>query len=333
MAFSDIPRIRLAHLPTPLEPLERLTAHFGRPQLWVKRDDCTGLALGGNKTRKLEFLIAEALQQGADTVITSGGIQSNHVRQTAAAAARHGLDCHLVLNRNVPRDNPVYGVSGNIQLDLLLGADIHIHPAGSDRAAEMAALADRLAGSGRRPYVIPLGGSNPLGALGYAVAAREIDEQTRELGFVPDALVHACSSGGTQAGLVAGFASLDSQVPVIGVDIGNEAAEVRSTTTMLTDACARLIGIDAPSLAPRVDVAEGFGGEAYGIPTAEMRAAVELLARTEGLVLDPVYTGKAMAALLDMIASGRFAAGDNVIFLHTGGAPALFAYRDVFEPE
>jgi L-cysteate sulfo-lyase len=331
MILSDYPRVSLAHLPTPLEPLDRLSKRLGGPNLWIKRDDCTGLALGGNKTRKLEFLIADALGKDADTIITAGGIQSNHVRQTAAAAAKYNLDCHLVLNRNVPRDDPHYAVTGNIQLDRLLGATVHIHPAGSDRTLEMTKLAGGLISDDRRPYIIPLGGSNPLGALGYAAAAAELAAQADALDLRIDHLVHACSSGGTQAGLVAGFHAGANAIKVIGVDIGNEAAVVRATTLALADACAAMIAPVNGSLAALVEVAEGHGGEAYGLPTAQMQAAVELVARLEGIVLDPVYTGKAMAGLIAMIEAGRFGPKDNVVFLHSGGAPGLFAYHDVFE--
>ncbi|HIC80856.1 MAG TPA: pyridoxal-phosphate dependent enzyme, partial [Kiloniellaceae bacterium] len=207
-------RLRLAHLPTPLEPLERLSADLGGPRILVKRDDCTGLGLGGNKTRKLEFLLAEAAAQGADTVITTGGIQSNHVRQTAAAAAKLGLACELVLTRVVPWGGPDYELSGNIQLDRLFGAKLHLHDGDTDRIAAMESLAESLRRSGRSPYLIPTGGSNAIGALGYVAAAVELAGQLGEAGEKVAAVVHACSSGGTQAGLTAGFAALAPDVRV-----------------------------------------------------------------------------------------------------------------------
>ncbi len=208
MNLDDFPRVPLAHLPTPLEPMERLSAELGGPRLFVKRDDCTGLGLGGNKTRKLEFLMAEALAAGADSVITAGGVQSNHVRQTAAAAAKLGLAAHLVLTRNVPRTEDGYDRTGNILLDRLLGAEIQILPAGSDRAAAMDARAASLRAAGARPYIIPLGGSNATGALGYAACAQELMAQAEALCGGFDAIVLACSSGGSQGGLIAGLEAL-----------------------------------------------------------------------------------------------------------------------------
>ena len=300
MNLDRFPRVSLAHLPTPLEPLERLSAHLGKrfgggPRLFIKRDDCTGLAFGGNKTRKLEFLLAEALEARADTVITAGGIQSNHVRQTAAAAAKLGLKAELVLARNVPWGGDDFERTGNIQIDRLLGARIHLLSTETDRAAAMETLAAELRETGARPYIVPVGGSNPTGALGYANCARELAAQAEDTieGF--DYLVFASGSGGTQGGLVAGLTAL-----------GSEAAD-------------------------RVEVVAGYAGEGYGLPTDGMRRAVELVARLEGILLDPVYSGKAMAGLIGLIAEGRFKPSDRVVFLHSGGTPALFAYRSVFE--
>ena len=329
--LDDFPRAALAHLPTPLEPMARLSAELGGPRLLVKRDDCTGLALGGNKTRKLEFLMAEALAAGADCVITAGGVQSNHVRQTAAAAAKLGLAAHLVLSRKVSRDRDEYDRTGNILLDRLLGAEIHLLPAGGDRAAAMDVLAAELRAAGARPYVIPLGGSNATGALGYVICARELAEQAETLCDGFDAVVLACSSGGSQAGLVAGLVALGHPAQVIGVEVDGNREGVAAAVREVTTAVADRLGLDVDAAVSRVEVVEGYGGPGYGLPTPEMRHAVELVARCEGLLLDPVYSGKAMAGLIGLIAEGRFKSSDRVVFLHSGGTPALFAYRSVFE--
>ena len=330
-ALAGVDRRDLAHLPTPLEPLPRLTEALNGPRVLVKRDDCTGLGLGGNKTRKLEFLMADALAQGADTVITTGGVQSNHVRQTAAAAARLGLACELVLTRVVPWGGPDYELSGNIQLDRLFGARIHLHDGGTDRAAAMEALAERLRCAGKVPYVIPTGGSNAIGALGYAAAAAELAAQLNDLGRDIAAVVHASSSGGTQAGLTAGFAALDPEVRVIGIDVDANPEAVAAEVTRLAGEVWQRLGLAGGFPTDKVNLESGYAGEAYGLPTAAMRAAVQRTARLEGLLLDPVYSGKAMAGLIGLIGAGAFAADETVVFLHTGGTPALFPYRSVFE--
>ena len=335
MDLDTFPRVTLAHLPTPLEPMERLGADLGGPRLLVKRDDCTGLALGGNKTRKLEFLMAEALAAGADSVITAGGVQSNHVRQTAAAAAKLGLAAHLVLTRNVPmdaaRERDGYDRTGNILLDRLLGAEIRILPGGSDRAAAMDELAADLRAAGERPYVIPLGGSNATGALGYAACAGELLTQAEALSGGLDAIVLASSSGGSQAGLIAGLAALGHPARVIGVEVDGDREGVAAAVREAAAAVAERLGLNADEIAARVEVVAGYGGPGYGLPTPEMRRAVELAARREGLLLDPVYSGKAMAGLIGLIAESRFKPSDRVVFLHSGGTPALFAYGSVFE--
>ena len=331
MNLDSFPLVPLAHLPTPLEPMERLSAELGGPRLFVKRDDCTGLGLGGNKTRKLEFLMAEALAAGADCVITAGGVQSNHVRQTAAAAAKLGLAAHLVLTRNVPRTEDGYDRTGNILLDRLLGAEIQILPAGSDRAAAMEARAARLRAAGGRPYIVPLGGSNATGALGYAACARELLVQAEALCGGFDAIVLACSSGGSQAGLVAGLEALGHPARVIGVEVDGNRDGVAAAVREVAAATAKLLGLDQGAILARIEVVAGYGAPGYGLPTPQMRRAVELAARREGLLLDPVYSGKAMAGLIGLIAEGQFESGERVVFLHGGGAPALFAYRSVFE--
>ncbi len=331
MNLDKFPRAALAHLPTPLEPMPRLSAELGGPRLLVKRDDCTGLALGGNKTRKLEYLMAEALAAGATCVITAGGVQSNHVRQTAAAAAKLGLGAHLVLTRKVSRDRDDYDRTGNILLDRLLGAEIRLLPGGSDRAAAMDVLAAELTAAGARPYVIPLGGSNATGALGYVNCAHELAEQAEVLCGGFDAVVLACSSGGSQAGLIVGLAALGHPAQVIGVEVDGDREGVAAAVREATAAVAKRLDLDAKEIVARVEVVAGYGGPGYGMPTPEMRRAVELTARREGLLLDPVYSGKAMAGLIGLIAERRFKPSDRVVFLHSGGTPALFAYRSEFE--
>ena len=333
MARSAIPRIPLAHLPTPLEFLPRLSRELGGPRILVKRDDCTGLALGGNKTRKLDYLMAEAEAQGADTILTIGGVQSNHVRQTAAAAARSGLSCHLVLPRAVPWDDPAYEISGNVQLDHLLGAQVHLLPEGTDREAAFRRMARVLRTNGRKPYVIPSGGSNPTGAMGYVTCAEELEAQARGAGEKIDYLVHATGSGGTQAGLVAGFHRLQSKTQVLGVDITAKADEIAAKVWDIARETSDQLQPENDLLRASVQVIEGYAGDAYGLPTEQMRTAVRQAARLEGLILDPVYTGKAMAGMIDMARQGRFSADQTIVFLHTGGMPGLFAYNEYFQEE
>ncbi len=331
MQLARFPRVPLAHLPTPLEPLPRLTAALGGPEIWVKRDDCTGLATGGNKTRKLEFLIADALAQGADTVITAGGVQSNHVRQTAAAAARHGLACELVLPRVVDWHDPNYPVGGNLLMDRLLGATVHIMDKGVDRDAEMAGLAERLAGEGRKPYVIPVGGSNPVGALGYANCAMELTSQANELGVTFDALIHGSGSGGTQAGLVVGLQAIRARLPVIGINDSDTADELSAKVSEVAQGLADMLDVAGEVDPDAIECIDGYVGPGYGIPTDGMVEALKLCAETEGLILDPVYSGKAMAGLIDLVRLGRFARGRRIVFLHTGGTAALSTYASAFD--
>lgn len=328
--LENFPRERFAHLPTPLEPLNGLRAALGEncPQLFIKRDDCTGLGFGGNKTRKLEFLVGQAKAEGNDTLLTFGALQSNHVRQTAAAAARAGLSCIAILVEQVPYAGAAYNASGNVMLDGLFGAELH-RVADNDGAGEaLGKILERLGHEGRSALIIPPGGSTAVGALGYVDCARELAAQCKALAINPKALVLASSTGGTQAGLIAGFAALGFKMPVIGFDVYKSspekmAAEVRPIAEELA---GMLPG--TPRLHPdAVDVRGGVIGPGYGLPTPEMKEAVELLATREGVLIDPVYSGKAMAGLIQMIRVGSFSANDTLIFLHTGGAPGLFAYE------
>ena len=331
MRLDRLPRVRLAHLPTPLEPLPALTKHLGGPRIFVKRDDCTGLATGGNKTRKLEFLMADALEKGADTVITCGGVQSNHTRQTAAAAAKLGLACHLVQQQRAPWDDPDYGETGNMFLDRLLGAHFHSVPTEADRAPGMERVAEDLRAEGARPYVIPGGGSNEIGGLGYAGCALEIVEQAKAQDLAVDYVVIASGGGGTQGGLVAGLTACESGIRAIGIDIDAEGEAVAGRVRNIAGAIAERLDVRGGVADDAVEVNFDYAGEAYGRPTPGMVEAVTLLARIEGLVLDPVYTGKAMAGLIGLAREGFFKPADTVVFVHTGGTQALYAYRSAFE--
>lgn len=330
MHLSRFNRLRLAHLPTPLEPMPRLSEHLNGPNLWIKRDDCTGLSTGGNKTRKLEFLMADAVERGADTVITQGATQSNHARQTAAAAARLGLGCHILLEDRTGSTETAYNYNGNVFLDQLHGATPSMRPGGADMEAEMAELAGRLRAEGRRPYIIPGGGSNEIGALGYVNAALELLAQANDRGLRIDRVVHATGSAGTQAGLVTGLAGSNSGIPVLGIGVRAPRAKQEENVYALAQRTADSVG--AGNAVSRDDVVANcdYVGEGYGIPTDGMVEAVGLLARLEGILLDPVYSGKGMAGLIDLIRRGHFRDDENVVFLHTGGSVALFGYPDAF---
>lgn len=320
-------KVPLAHLPTPLEPLPALSRALGGPEIWVKRDDCTGLAGGGNKARKLEYLMAEAVARKADRIVTAGGIQSNHARQTAAAAARLGLRCTLVLTDSVPGRGAAYHGSANLLLDRLFGADIRFYEGSADPDAAMAEVAASHAALGERPYVIPVGGSNAVGARAYVDAAAEAVDQATRLGQSFSHVVLATGSGGTHAGLALGLAVCDAAVPVVGISVSRARDAATERVRMLVKSTAALIGVEHD---PEILVDDRFVGPGYGQPTETMREAVDLAARTEGLLLDPVYTGKAMAGLISLVREGRFTQGDRVLFWHTGGSIALFAYDEVF---
>lgn len=320
------PRVELCHRPTPLEPMHRLGEHVGGPNFWIKRDDCTGLATGGNKTRKLEFLMGDALSQNADIVVTQGAVQSNHVRQTAAAAARCGLDCHGLLERRVPDAGNSYETTGNVFLDHMFGATLEFREAGLDMNAEAQAVAERLRAAGRRPYLIPGGGSNETGALGYVLCAQELLDQAEESGVRIDWILLGTGSTGTQAGLVAGLGALQSNVPVMGISVRQKKDAQIAAVHALAEKTAKHIG--APGVpASKVLVDDGYVGNGYGIPAQSTLDAIMLAARLEGILLDPVYSGKGFAGMLGLASSGFFGPDDNVVFLHTGGSAALFAYE------
>lgn len=328
MQLARFPRIRLGHGPTPLEPMDRLRARLGGgPRLLVKRDDCTGLATGGNKTRKLEFLMGAAKAAGADIVVTQGAVQSNHVRQTAAAAARCGLRCEALLERRVATEDAEYADNGNVLLDRLFDARLHLRPGGGDMNAAARAHADALRSAGARPYFIPGGGSNPTGALGYVDCALELAVQASREGVAIDWIVHATGSTGTQAGLIAGLHGISSDIKVLGVSVRQPRERQEAAVHALACETAELLGLHTPPPREAVRVIDTQVGGGYGVPTAAMVEAVETTARDEGLLLDPVYSGKGMAGLFACVREGFFAADETVVFLHTGGSAALFAYR------
>jgi D-cysteine desulfhydrase len=326
---DPLPRLPLAHLPTPLEPMPRLRAalqmqheNLPVPLLLVKRDDQTGLASGGNKTRKLEYLLGEALAQGADTVLTVGAPQSNHCRQTAAAAAKAGLRCVLVLGGNAPRLE-----GGNLLLDRLLGAEI-VWAGQQDRLSLLAATAQAQAAAGFRPYIIPYGGSNAVGAAGYADAMRELLTQAQAAGWQVDHVVVASSSGGTQAGLAAGAWAAGFTGQIHGISIDQRAGDFQAALAELAQQTATLLVAPHTFRADEMIVHDAYLGGGYGVLGDAEREAIRLLASSEGLLADPVYTGRALAGLLDLIRRRRFTSGETVVFWHTGGLPALFAYAD-----
>ncbi|HSG58899.1 MAG TPA: D-cysteine desulfhydrase [Woeseiaceae bacterium] len=328
MALSQFPRVALAHLPTPLEHLPRLSGHLGGPEIFVKRDDCTGLATGGNKTRKLEFSMAEALEQGADTVITVGAVQSNHVRQTAAAACKLGLGCEVLLEHRVTDPTEAYRNSGNVLLDRIFGAKLREYPGGTDFDQALAEVADEVAAAGGRPYIIPGGASNAVGALGYVNCASELLTQIGKAKLDVGHIVTATGSAGTQAGMIVGLKAMQSEIPLLGIGVNVPKEEQEQKVYALACETAEYIG--SPGIVKREDVVANcdYIGAGYGVPTESMNEAVLLLARLEGLLFDPVYSGKALAGLIDLVRTGAFDGVDNIVFLHTGGAAALFAYAD-----
>jgi len=311
-----IPRLKFAHLPTPIEELPRLSEHLGGPRIMIKRDDQTGLAFGGNKTRKLEFLVADAMQQGARALVTGGAIQSNHCRQTAAAAARYGLGCILVLTGEKP-DRP----TANLLLDQLFGAEIVTVTDRSVRDQVLQETFDRAEADGKQPYFVPYGGSSPIGALGYAFAMDEFMQQDVHA----DWMVFGTSSGGTHAGLVLGQRLHGYKGKVLGISIDEPREWLTSHVSALAAQASELVGRRIQFTPDDVLATDTYCQAGYGVLTDGEREAVKLFARTEGLLLDPVYTGRAAAGLIDLVRLGHFASDETVLFWHTGGQPALFA--------
>lgn len=327
MNLARFARRRYTAGETPIEFLPRFTEAVGGPNIYIKRDDLLGLSAGGNKTRKLEFLVAEALAQGADTLITCGAVQSNHCRLTLAAAVKEGLKCRLVLEERVPGSyNP--GATGNNFLFRLLGVDkIETVPAGTNMLAAMDKVAEALAGEGRKGYVIPGGGSNPIGATGYVSCAQEIQGQLFGLGLKIDRVVVPSGSAGTHAGLVTGFVGNNLNIPIVGVNVSRDRDEQEALVHGLAMRTAEHVGVAGGVPREAVDCNGDYWRPKYSVPNKKMVEAVTLMARTEGILLDPVYTGKAMAGLVDLSRKGFFKKGENVLFLHTGGSPALYVYQ------
>jgi len=320
----SVPRLRLAHLPTPVETLPRLCDALGGPRLLIKRDDQTGLAFGGNKTRKLEFLVAEAREQGAKTLISGGALQSNHCRQTAAAAARFGFECILVLTGEKSQH-----ASGNLLLDQLFGAEIVYVADRKDREGILQETFDRATNEGKKPYLVPYGGSNATGALGYAFAMKELIDQN----VIADWIVFASSSGGTQAGLLLGQRIFGFSGRVLGISVDESEEWLTGEVSKLASATSEKVGERIEFTPADVLVNANYCGAGYGIVTEREREALRLFASCEGLLLDPVYTGRAAAGMIDLIRTGFFKTNETVLFLHTGGQPALFAeqYADEFK--
>lgn len=331
MHLARFPRLFVAHLPTPLERMDRLTQELGGPEIWIKRDDCTGLSTGGNKTRKLEFLMAKARAQGAEIVLTHGATQSNHARQTAAFAAKLGMKCHILLEDRTGYGHATYNSGGNVLLDHLHGATTEKRPAGGDMNAELEATADALRAQGRRVYAIPGGGSNPTGALGYVNAAFELLGEANDRGIRIDHIVHATGSSGTQAGLVTGLKATNAAIPLLG--IGVRAPQPKQEDNVCALVCATAERLGCPGVVKRADVAANcdYVGDGYGLPTESGLEAIRLFAELEGILLDPVYSAKGAAGMIDLIRKGRFARDQRLVFVHTGGAAGLFGYDFAFD--
>jgi L-cysteate sulfo-lyase len=333
MHLARFNRVPLGHFPTPLEKLENLTKALGGPNIYIKRDDCTGLATGGNKTRKLEFLVADAIAQGADILVTQGATQSNHVRQTVAAARKVGMECHALLERRVTNMGDGYEQAGNVLLDDMLGCEYSFFDEGPDMNEEGKKLADRLSVNGKKAYFIPGGGSNSIGALGYANAAQELVYQADNQGLKINKIIHATGSAGTQAGLLAGLHGLNAPIDVIGISVRATKDKQITNVHNLAVKTAELIGIKEELKKEMVVAYDDYVGSGYGQPTDEMVDAISLLAKEEAIFLDPVYSGKGMAGLIGLIKQGHFDKDENVVFIHTGGSAALFAYSHLFSKQ
>lgn len=332
MHTSNFSRLHFAHLPTPLEPMLNISKALGGPNLWIKRDDCTGLSSGGNKTRKLEFLMADAVDQKANVIITQGATQSNHARQTSAIAGKLNMACHILLESRTGFEDDAYNLNGNVMLNQLHGATISTRPAGTDMNQAMEELAQSLRDDGKNPYIIPGGGSNEIGALGYVNAAIELTTQANDRSLKIDHLVHATGSSGTQAGLVLGMEGINSGIPVYGVGVRAPKAKQEQMVYDLAQRTAVYMGLNPQIVArDRVVANSDYVGEGYGRPTRSMVEAVKMLAQYEGILLDPVYSGKGFSGLIDLIRKGHFKKGENIVFLHTGGSVSLSGYPETFD--
>ncbi|MEV4103566.1 1-aminocyclopropane-1-carboxylate deaminase [Nonomuraea sp. NPDC049649] len=334
MSIDDFERYPLTFGPSPVHPLERLTAHLGGAKIWAKREDCnSGLAFGGNKTRKLEYLIPDALRQGADTLVTIGGVQSNHTRQVAAAAARLGMKAVLVQESWVDWPDAVNDKVGNILLSRIMGAQVRLVRAefGIGYKDSWTEAVESVRAEGGTPYAIPAGASDhPLGGLGFAGWAYEVQRQERELGVFFDTIVVCSVTGSTQAGMIAGFAGQDRPRRVLGIDASAKPAETRAQVEKIARATAELIGVGRDLRDDEITLLEGWAGDLYGVPVQSTVDAIRLTGSLEGVILDPVYEGKSMAGLIDLVRNGDIPEDSNVLFAHLGGQPALNAYSGVF---
>ncbi len=328
MNLSKLPRRRYTHSTPPIEKLERFSKAVSGPTVYIKRDDLLGLAGGGSKTRKLEFLVAEALNQNADTLITCGAVQSNHCRLTLAAARKEGLNCQLVLQERVPGSYDKRAGGNNFLYELLGAEKIKVVTAKENPAHTMQQLADELAEKGRKAYIIPVGGSTPLGACGYVACAQELLSQIFELGLSIDHLVVASGSGGTHSGLVCGLFAAHSNINVEGINVSRNKQEQEELVGELVCRTAEFLELPQDIPKERIRCHDNYVGPGYSLPTAQMAEAVRILARTEGILVDPIYTGKALAGLIDLSRKGVFKQTENVMFVHTGGTPALYMYQD-----
>ena len=329
MKLHEIPYVYLDDLNTPFYKLESITSHLNGPEIYIKRDDMSGLGFGGNKIRKLEYLLAEAQSQGADVLITTGGIQSNHTRITAACARKVGMECAVILKGIEPEEH-----RGNLFLSDILGTEIHyIHPDLYFETIneEMDKLAEKKRAEGHTPYLIPVGGATPLGSCGYIRFVEELAEQQKKMGMKLDTIVLSLGACGTMAGVLAGVDLFMPGTGVVGVSVsGNREAAGNKVAAIATGA-ANMVGLDKEYKLDDLEIYDQYIGKAYGIPSPEAIDAIYLLARKEGIFLDPVYTGKGMSGLIDLVSKGRFVKGEKIMFLHTGGAPALFAYEEYFK--
>lgn len=333
MNLAKFPRRRYTEGQTPIEKLENISKVLGGPTIYIKRDDLLGLTSGGNKTRKLEFLMADALAKGADTILTCGAVQSNHCRLTLSAAVKEGLKCQLILEERV-KDSYNPEASGNNFLFNLLGIEaVRVVPSGSNMLGELEKLAEELRAQGRKPYIIPGGGSNPMGATGYVACAEEIMSQLFDKGINIDHFVVPSGSAGTHAGIVTGMIGVNANIPITGISVNRNKKLQTEAVYKLAKETAKYVGLKEEITEDMIQVRDEFVGQGYSLPTGTMVEAVQLLARTEGILLDPVYTGKAFAGLVGMIREGKLKKGENVLFLHTGGSPALYAYTNVMLKE
>lgn len=331
MNFTKFPRRPYLNGPTPIESMPNLTKALGGDvNLFIKRDDLLPGAAGGNKTRKLEFCIGDALDKGADTIITCGAVQSNHCRLTLSWSVKEGLDCHLVLEERVKGSYKPEGSGNNFLFQLLGVKSLRVVPAGSDMMAEMQKVADGLKAEGRKPYIVPGGASNAIGALGYVSCAEEILGQLNDMRLPVDHVVVPSGSAGTHAGMVVGMYGMNANIPVSGVNVSRKKPVQEEIVFKLASEVARKLGLSSDVPRDQVVCYDEYVGPGYSLPTESMVEAVNLFARTEGVLLDPVYSGKAAAGLIDLVRKGAFGKGTNVLFLHTGGSPALYAYLDTF---